>query len=153
MPKFSFLIVGFLGFLAAFVAAGTAFAFGGDDPPKNVEMEKAKALIDKKDFKPAVSLLEAALAKAPNDADAWNLMGYAHRKLGRVDQALGFYRKALAINTGHRGALEYLGELYLQTGRPKEAKEMLKRLDDACFFGCDEYDDLKKALKAAKVID
>jgi hypothetical protein len=30
---------------------------------------------------------------------------------------------------------------------------MLKRLDDVCFFGCSEYDDLKKALKAAKVID
>lgn len=74
-------------------------------------------------------------AKAPNNADALNLMGYAHRKLGRVDQALGFYRKALAINGGHRGALEYLGELYLQTRGPKQAKEMLKRLDDACFFG------------------
>ncbi len=30
---------------------------------------------------------------------------------------------------------------------------MLKRLDDACFFGCEEYDDLKKALQVAKVID
>jgi len=101
----------------------------------------------------AVLLLKAALAKAPNNADAWNLMGYAHRKLGQVDQALGFYQKALSLNAEHRGALEYLGELYLQTGRPKQAKEMLKRLDDACFFGCEEYDDLKKAFQVAKVID
>ena len=68
-------------------------------------------------------------------------------------QALGFYQKALSLNAEHRGALEYLGELYLQTGRPKQAKEMLKRLDDACFFGCEEYDDLKKAFQVAKVID
>ena len=101
----------------------------------------------------AVLLLKAALAKARNNADAWNLMGYAHRKLGQVDQALGFYQKALSLNAEHRGALEYLGELYLQTGRPKQAKEMLKRLDDACFFGCEEYDDLKKAFQVAKVID
>jgi len=101
----------------------------------------------------AVLLLKAALAKAPNNADAWNLMGYAHRKLGQVDQALGFYQKALSLNAEYRGALEYLGELYLQTGRPKQAKEMLKRLDDACFFGCEEYDDLKKAFQVAKVID
>ena len=147
MPKFSFLVVGSLALLAAAVAAG------GDDPPKSVEMEKLKALIDNKDFKPVVLLLKAALAKAPNNADAWNLMGYAHRKLGQVDQALGFYQKALLLNAEHRGALEYLGELYLQTGRPKQAKEMLKRLDDACFFGCEEYDDLKKAFQVAKVID
>ena len=50
-------------------------------------------MIDNKDFKPAVLLLKAALAKAPNNADAWNLMGYAHRKLGQVDQALGFTRR------------------------------------------------------------
>ena len=110
-------------------------------------------MIDNKDFKPVVLLLKAALDKAPNNADAWNLMGYAHRKLGQVDQALGFYQKALLLNAEHRGALEYLGELYLQTGRPKQAKEMLKRLDDACFFGCEEYDDLKKAFQVAKVID
>jgi hypothetical protein len=30
---------------------------------------------------------------------------------------------------------------------------MLKRLDDVCLFGCPEYNDLKKALQAAKVID
>ena len=144
MPKFSFLVVGSLALLAA---------AGGDDPPKSVEIEKSKALIDNKDFKPAVLLSKAALAKASNNADAWNLMGYAHRKLGQVDQALGFYQKALSLNAEHRGALEYLGELYLQTGRPKQAKEMLKRLDDACFFGCEEYDDLKKAFQVAKVID
>ena len=153
MPKFSLLVVGSLALLAAAVAAGPAVAASGDDPPKSVEMEKAKALIDNKDFEPAVLLLKAALAKAPNNADAWNLMGYAHRKLGLVDQALGFYQKALSLNAEHRGALEYLGELYLQTGRPKQAKEMLKRLDDACFFGCEEYDDLKKAFQVAKVID
>ncbi|MEE3050503.1 MAG: tetratricopeptide repeat protein [Pseudomonadota bacterium] len=153
MPKFSFLVVGSLALLAAAVAAGPAVAAGGDDPPKSVEIEKSKALIDNKDFKPVVLLFKAALAKAPNNADAWNLMGYAHRKLGQVDQALGFYQKALSLNAEHRGALEYLGELYLQTGRPKQAKEMLKRLDDAYFSGCEEYDDLKKALQVAKVID
>ena len=30
---------------------------------------------------------------------------------------------------------------------------MLKRLDDAYFSGCEEYDDLKKAFQVAKVID
>jgi len=117
MPKFSFLVVGSLALLAGAVAADE------NDPPKSVEMKKSKALIDNKDFKPVVLLLKAALAKAPNNAGAWNLMGYAHRKLGQVDQALGFYQKALSLNAEHRGALECLGELYLQTGaqnRPRK---------------------------------
>jgi tetratricopeptide (TPR) repeat protein len=152
MPKMTPLIAGLMVILIA-AGAGPAFAAGGDDPPKTVEITNALALIDKKDFKPAIPLLMAALAKDPKNAGAWNLMGYVHRKLGMIDQALGFYQKALAINAEHRGALEYLGELYLQTGRPEEAKKMLKRLDDACFFGCEEYDDLKKALQAAKVIN
>ena len=46
MPKFSFLVVGSLALLAAAVAAS------GDVPPKSVEMEKAKALIDNNDFEP-----------------------------------------------------------------------------------------------------
>ena len=101
----------------------------------------------------AYPLLQAAVTKAPDSADAWNLLGYAHRKLGMKDKALAYYQKVLGIDKEHRGALEYLGELYLETGQPEQAKAMLKRLDDVCFFGCSEYDDLKKALKAAKVID
>lgn len=58
------------------------------------------------------------------------------------------YGRALALNANHRGALEYLGELYLQTGRPDKAREMLKRLSSACVFGCKEHDQLKKAIAA-----
>ena len=153
MPKFTVMTACLLGLFTTAILPGPVFAADESEPPKNAEMKKAKALIDKKDLKPAVPLLKAALANEPNNADAWNLMGYTHRKLGQVDQAFGFYQKALAINANHLGALEYLGELYLQTGRLKEAEEMLKRLDDACLFGCEEYDDLKKALKSAKAID
>jgi len=138
------------------VGAGPAVAAGGgggSSTPRLTEVTQAQAAIDKKDFNAALPLLQAAVRKAPTDADAWNLMGYAHRKLGMKDKALEYYQKALSIDKEHRGALEYLGELYLETGRPQDAIAMLKRLDDACLFGCDEYDDLKKALRAAKVID
>ncbi len=137
------------------LAAGPASAAGSSSSstPRISELTQAQAAIDRKDFRAAMPLLQAAVAKAPDSADAWNLMGYANRKLGMKDKALEYYKKALSIDKDHRGALEYLGELYLETGRPEDAKAMLKRLDDVCTFGCDEYDDLKKALKAAKVID
>ena len=65
-----------------------------------------------------------------------------------MDQALDAYQKALAIDPEHLGANEYLGELYLQTGDLAKAKERLETLDDVCIFGCDEFDDLKQAIKA-----
>ena len=43
---------------------------------------------------------------------------------------------------------EYLGELYLQTDDLAKAKERLKKLDDICTFGCEEFNDLKAAITA-----
>jgi len=54
----------------------------------------------------------------------------------------------LAIDPEHRGANEYLGELYLQTNDLAKAKERLNKLDDICYFGCEEFDDLKSAIAA-----
>jgi tetratricopeptide (TPR) repeat protein len=58
------------------------------------------------------------------------------------------YQKALAINPDHRGANEYLGELYLKTGDLEKARERLSKLQNLCPGGCEEYDDLKKAVGA-----
>lgn len=145
---------------ALFVGPGpaTVLAAGGDSStpastPVPAELARAQAAIDKMDYRSALPMLEAALAKDPRSADAWNLMGFAHRKLGQPAKAEQYYAKALAINSQHRGTLEYLGELYLETGRPDDAKQMLLRLNSACLFGCEEYDDLKMALRNAKVID
>ena len=96
----------------------------------------------------ALPLLQKVVGKNAGDADAWNYIGYSQRKLKRFDQALIAYKKALAIKPDHRGANEYIGELYLETGKPAKARERLKVLDSACFFGCEEYDELKAAIAA-----
>ncbi len=56
------------------------------------------------------------------------------------------YNEALRIDPDHRGAHEYLGEAYLMVGNLAKAKEHLSVLDKLCFFPCDEYSDLKKAI-------
>jgi len=56
------------------------------------------------------------------------------------------YNEALRIDPKHRGAHEYIGEAYLMIGNPGKANEHLKALDSLCFFGCEEYSKLKKAL-------
>jgi Flp pilus assembly protein TadD len=100
------------------------------------------------DYTAALARLEKAVEENARDANALNYMGYSYRKLKQYDQALVAYQKALAIDPEHRGANEYLGELYLQTGDLAKAKERLKVLDSACFFGCKAYDVLKKAIAA-----
>jgi tetratricopeptide (TPR) repeat protein len=137
------------------LAAGGAQAAGGgggdrDDPPKNKDLAQAAALVDNGSYAEALPLLKKAVAAEPKNADAYNYLGFSHRKLGDTKAALGFYRKALEIKPKHLGANEYLGELYLDLGDLKKAEERLAVLDTACFFGCDEYSDLKKAIKAYK---
>ena len=96
----------------------------------------------------ALPFLQKVVAKDAENADAWNYIGFSQRKLKRYDEAMTAYNKALAIKPDHRGANEYIGELYLETGKLALAKERLKVLDSACFFGCEEYDELKAAIAA-----
>ena len=98
------------------------------------------------DFQRALALLQKVVQAEPRNADAWNYVGFSHRKLKQFDQSLAAYQKALAIDPEHRGANEYLGELYLMTGELGKAKERLAKLQSVCPRGCEEYDDLRKAI-------
>ena len=97
-------------------------------------------------YERALELMEQVVRSEPDNADAWNYVGFSNRKLNRFEQALTAYQRALKIDPEHRGANEYLGELYLQMGELDKASERLRVLDKACTFGCEEYDDLKKAI-------
>lgn len=111
---------------------------------------KGVALVQQEDYAAAIEEFDAALAEDPEDADTLNYLGYAHRKLGNYEQAEAYYLRALEQEPEHRGANEYLGELYLETDRLALAEERLAVLDDACFFGCEEYDELEEAIEAYK---
>lgn len=104
-------------------------------------------LIKAEKYQQAIVELDEALSDKPDNADLLNLLAYSHRKLDHFDIALENYLKALKIDPEHRGANEYLGELYLQLGQPEKAEERLAVLDKECFFGCEEYDELKQAIE------
>ena len=94
--------------------------------------------------------LNAVVSRDSQNADAFNYLGYALSHLEKYDESKAAYDKALALKPEHRGANEYLGELYLKLGNLPAAEERLKVLDSACFFGCQEYDDLKEAIAKYK---
>ncbi len=138
--------------LALALGAGQARAFGGGGGTSakkdNSDYAQAVKLVDAGDYAGAIPLLQKSIAADPTNADAHNYLGFSHRKLGNVDVALTHYGKALELKPKHRGANEYLGELYLDLGQMDKAKERLKVLDGACFFGCEEYRELKAKIKA-----
>lgn len=142
-----------LAVVLSLALASQAFAAGSPSPskrpapPQPTTYDLGVKAVKAKDYAGALTLLQKVVQDEPRNADAWNWIGFSHRKLEQFDQSLAAYRKALAINPDHRGANEYLGELYLQTGDLAKAKEQLKKLDGLCFFGCKEYDDLKQAIK------
>ncbi len=139
-------------FLSLALGAGQALAAGGaggtSAKQDNPAYAQAVKLVDAGDYAGAIPLLQKSIAADPTNADAHNYLGFSHRKLGNVEMALTHYGKALELNPKHRGANEYLGELYLDLGRLDKAKERLAALDAACFFGCDEHRELKAKIKA-----
>ncbi len=116
-------------------------------------LEKVLAANAQKDWPQSESILREALAKDPGNAEYHNLFAYAIRKGANpnVDLVFKHYNEALRIDPRHRGAHEYIGEAYLMIGNASKAKEHLAALDRLCFFGCEEYSKLKKAVAEYEV--
>jgi Flp pilus assembly protein TadD len=122
------------------------------DKPENPNVVAGRKAIDTKDYKAAVGHLTKAVQEEPKNADAHNMLGYSYRKTGVLDKSMEHYQTALKLDSNHRSAHEYLGELYLDMNQPDNAEKQLASLKKACpFFGrCEEYDDLKKAIDGYK---
>src|SRR5712692_16066 len=137
--------------LLSLVLAGAAFGAGGALAVDTVssrdapDLTSVRAKIKAKDFKAALAELTPMLTTHQH-ADVYNLMGFSLRKTGDYQQAYTFYRKALDFDPDHKGALEYLGELYVETGQIDKAKENVVRLKQLCPSGCEELADLEKAI-------
>ena len=116
--------------------------------PRDPVLERVSAATARQDWAGAQSILREAIARDSRNADYHNMYAYAIRKGEKPDMSLVFkhYNEALALDPKHRGAHEYLGEAYLMVGNVAKAKEHLGVLDQLCFFPCDEFSDLKRAI-------
>jgi tetratricopeptide (TPR) repeat protein len=100
-------------------------------------------------FTKAIEELRQLTVEIGPHPDVLTYLGYAHKRLGRFESARGYYEQALAIDGLHRGAHEYLGEMWIDLGRLDEANAHLAALDQACTFGCAEYEELKRAMESS----
>ena len=101
-------------------------------------------------YKAAIVYLEKSIENDPKNADAFNMLGYSNRKLGKNEEAFKYYNEALSLDPRHLGTHEYIGRLYLNLSQPEKAQIHLDKLDSICFSVCDEYATLQKAIKDYK---
>ena len=105
-------------------------------------------MIEKEDYETAINALFDELDLDPDNPDILSLLGFSYRKIRQYEDAMTFYQWALKAEPKHRGANEYLGELYLETNQYDKAVQQLEILDGLCSFGCKEYKTLKNAIDA-----
>lgn len=131
---------------AAILALSTpVFAVDDMSSGGDVDLTSVRAKIKAKDYQAALVELRD-LAEDTQQADVYNLLGFTLRKTGDMATSLTYYNKALELQPDHKAAREYLGELFIQTGQIDKAKEQLAVLVKLCPSGCEEREDLEKAL-------
>jgi tetratricopeptide (TPR) repeat protein len=72
--------------------------------------------------------LEYVVRKQPKSYPAQSELGFALRRLGRFDDSLEAYDRALEIKPGYAPAIEYRGEAYLELGRLSDARAAWEKL-------------------------
>src|SRR5262245_17300369 len=116
--------------------------------PDKALAENAFALAKEERYVEALAVLD--LLQDPNTAVALNYRGYATRKLGRVEEGIGYYLKSVALDPGYAQVREYLGEAYVQKGDIAAAKAQLEAIEKICGKDCEEYTDLAEAIADAR---
>jgi tetratricopeptide (TPR) repeat protein len=152
------LLAALLATLTAPAAAVTGL--DAEPPPAAADDPYAAgvAAFEQEDWQGVLDHMSLAIEQRPWQDNAYNLMGFAYRKLGDYAAALEAYDRALTLNPHNRGALEYLGEAYLELDRPDDAKATLDRLAAACRMlahgavdppaTCHEWQELAEAYEA-----
>jgi Flp pilus assembly protein TadD len=138
--------------LAAALCAGlAATARAVDTPTTKVapDLTAVRAKVKAKEWVAAIADLNVMIDQGVQHADVYNLLGFSLRKSGDTKRAYTFYKKALDFDPNHKGALEYLGELYVETGELAKARGHVALLQKLCPQGCEELEDLEKAIAQA----
>src|SRR3954470_15351104 len=116
--------------------------------PDNALADNAYALAKAERYDEALAVLD--LMQDRETPQALNYRGYATRKLGRVDEGIGYYLKSVALDPHYAQVREYLGEAYVIKGDVEKAREQLRAIEAICGTDCEGYEDLAKAISEQK---
>lgn len=119
-----------------------------DKQKQSLIYDYGKSLAKAGDYELAIATLK--LAPDQDDPRVLNYLGYSNRKLGRMDEALGYYHAAVAKNPDFSLVREYLGEAYIQLGMLEQAREQLTEIERICGGrACGEYGQLAEMIVRA----
>jgi tetratricopeptide (TPR) repeat protein len=116
----------------------------GSALPDKVLTDYAAALSKAGRYDEALATLD--LLRNPNTAEALNYRGYATRKLGRVDEGIGYYLRSVSMDRRYAQVREYLGEAYVVKGDLASAKAQLRAIKGICGTNCEQYKHLAEAI-------
>ena len=115
--------------------------------PDKALADNAYALAKAERYDEALAVLDLIQVRRPSKP---SLLVVPERKLGRVDEGIGYYLKAVALDPRYAQVREYLGEAYVIKGEVERAREQLRAIEAICGTDCEEYEDLAKAISDEK---
>ena len=113
--------------------------------PDKALTDYAYALAKEERYAEALDVLN--LLQNPNTPEALNYRGYATRKLGRIDEGIGYYHRSIALDPHYAQVREYLGEAYVIKGDRARAKTQLHAIKTICGTDCPQYEHLAMAIE------
>ncbi len=130
-------------FFVSLLLAGTLYAVGssGGSAGGSVTPAMGKSALDwynagyaasqAESYQEAIGNFQKALSLNSDYAEAYNMLGFCLRKLGRVKEAFSYYEKALQLKPDFAEAREYYGEAQLQNGNLAGALEQYRILEQS----------------------
>jgi tetratricopeptide (TPR) repeat protein len=98
------------------------------DPDRaDAHFEISRCCIETKDFASAVQWAERGLAKDPKDSWGFNLLGNIYEDMGKIDQAVANYQKAVELVPTYKEVWYSLGRLSAFKGEYEKAEESFRR--------------------------
>jgi tetratricopeptide (TPR) repeat protein len=122
---FAVLFTSLLGSGPGFAQESTSAPAAQAPPAASEQVTTAEAAIGKSDWKTAETTLNAWLAAHPDDARALFDLGYVADAQGRLEDAAGLYRRAIAADPKSFEAHLSLGLLLARQDKPEEARPEL----------------------------
>ena len=135
----------FAALLTLFVAY-PAYSVKYDKSNPTKMYSKAYKMIDKGQYSKAQKILKNYTKSEPEDPDGWTLLAFTYRKLDKFAKSEEYYLKALNLEPDNKSALEYQGELFIETNRIDLANANIKKLQNLCPNSCEELEKLQSYL-------
>ena len=109
----------------------------------------ASQLVEQGDYENAQDLLYRI--KDQKQPRVLTYIGFTTRKMGRVEDAIRYYKLALGLDPNYVQARQYLGEGYLQLGDVSSARQELREIENRCGQTCEHYVSLAEQITSFEV--